>query len=118
MNITIQRFQGDCQAHSVDAIPSDIQFSPLPKDGYTVLIGEGSNKHHRVTATVDSEIVFAQGEDGKTYMRVLTGEALLQHLTMPDFTQADHSPLTLPVGDYVFGGQYEYDEVADRKVVD
>ena len=116
MEIRSQQYQGDVSILKVSALPDGIDLKPMREK--TVNIGESRNHHHVAVADAGSQVLFADGGDGKTYMRIVSGTATLQHLAMPTRTKADHDPITMPAGDYVFGIQYEYDELADRKVID
>lgn len=111
-----QAFQGDVSVIAT-TIPDEIKLKKMPE--MTIHQGEQSNHFHVAVAERDSEILFSEPDaDGKIYMRVVKGEALLQHLKMPTRTKADHDTITIPIGDYVFGSQYEYDEIEERRVID
>lgn len=108
-----QFYQGDIPAilanDKISEFASKIKFNKLPADGLIVALGEVTGHKHVITATPQSEVYFGEDEHGR-YIKVATGEATLVH--------NKHAAQTLTRGLWFIGSQWEYNELAERKVQD
>jgi len=103
-----QKYQGDVSI--IKLAKCDATFQPLPDGGLVVAEGEVTGHNHRViTKDRGTVIGFARDSEG-FYLKVEGGNALLTH--------QEHAEIELEPAIYFIGKQYEYDEVAERRVRD
>jgi hypothetical protein len=106
---SIQFRQGDVFLIKVDAIPDGAK--PAKKDARGVVLAEGeaTGHHHRIGPKFRTAKLMQHAEG--TFLRVTGGAPV-------DLTHEEHSPVTIPPGDYRVRIQREYTPDAVRQVVD
>ena len=112
-----QKMQGDISLLEVSAkFVKPLTFKPLPKNGFTVAIGETSGNRHVVVADRESIVEMAEDENG-VFIRVLKGSASLTGHREHEPYVKEMSPLEGKV--FYVGRMFEFDELSEiRKVQD
>lgn len=104
----MQKFQGDVGIVKLEKADKELTFKKVDS-GFVVREGEISGHHHRLVADRETTLEIAQDEHGY-FLKVSGGEAKLTH--------NDHPAQTIEQGLYFVPLQVEYDEVAERRVLD
>jgi len=108
-----QSYQGDISIISnnkkIEEIAKEIKFNPLPQNGFIIAEGESTGNKHLLVAEKQSEVFIGQDQFGY-FVKIDKGSATLTH--------QEHAPQTIGVGLHWLGTQWEYDELAERKVQD
>ena len=104
------RAQGDVLIIQLDA--SDIEFTFSPLTERLVVAHSESGHNHVIVKDKEAELEFAQDEGGY-FLKVKSSTAQIVHEKV-----GGHDPHTLEKGLYYFQVQFEYNELADRKVQD
>ena len=104
------RAQGDVIIIRLDAMDKELTFNPLTEK--LVVAHSASGHNHVIVKDREAELEFAQDEGGY-FLKVKSGTAQIVHEKV-----GGHDPQTLDKGLYYFQVQFEYDELADRKVQD
>jgi hypothetical protein len=100
--------QGDVLIRTVDTIPTGAKKIPV-KDRVILAEGEVTGHHHAI-AVVDGIQIDAYEKDGKTYLHIEGGNAVLSH--------EEHGHITLGPGNYESWIQREYFPEEIRNVAD
>lgn len=101
--------QGDVMIARVAEIPADAKpYKPI-KGRIILAAGEVTGHHHAVTLVPEIQIE-AYEKDGKIYLHVEGGDAVLSH--------EEHDRIVLPPGNYESYIQREYSPEAIRNVAD
>lgn len=103
-----QKYQGDVAIVKIEKADKDLHFEPL-KSGFIVAEGEVSGHHHKLVAERGATVEIARGQNG-FFLKVSGGKVNLTH--------QEHETQTIEKGLYFIGHQWEYNEVAERKVLD
>ncbi len=107
----MQKYQGDVAIISIpeNQLPKELNFKKFPPEGVVVAEGEVTGHKHTIVAEKENLIEIAQ--DGRGYyLKVNNGSAVITH--------QEHKPITIEQGIYFIGRQWEYDEIANRRVQD
>ena len=104
------RAQGDVIIIRLDAMDKELTFNPLTEK--LVVAHSESGHNHVIVKDREAELEFAQDEGGY-FLKVKSGTAQIVHEKV-----GGHEPHTLEKGLYYFQVQFEYNELADRKVQD
>lgn len=104
-----QKYQGDVSIIKLDKEPK-VSFAPLASEGLVVAEGEVTGHNHRLQVKDHSAVIgFAQDQNG-FYIKVEGGNAVLTH--------QEHQTVELEPAIYFIGRQWEFDEIAERRVRD
>lgn len=108
----MQKYQGDISIlanKEIEEKAKTLSFRKFPKEGIVVAIGEATGHKHLLVADPVSQIEFCEDSNG-VFLKVNSGEATLTH--------EKHKPYTIGKGLYFIGKQWEYDEIAEKRVMD
>lgn len=124
--------QGDVYLIKVDSLPKDVGVETAPIKGNHILAyGEATGHTHCIKAK-DCELYEANDNiraTAKRYgitderavthgLRIVVNNTQLLHGTpAKGFTDPDHTPIELPIGDYIVLRPREYDDSEEFKVI-
>ena len=104
----MQKYQGDVSIIAIEKLP-EIELKKLSNNGLVVAEGEATGHKHLLRPLKEAEIEWGIDING-FYLKVDKGEAILEH--------PEHKEITISEGLYFIGHQFEYDEIAERRVSD
>lgn len=107
----LQKFgvQGDIPLIKISKEDVSVSYKPIPREGFVVAEGVLSGHHHKIVADKESVVEIAKDSRGY-FVKVLQGSAQLVH--------QEHDTQKIGVGIWFVGQEREYDEIAERKVLD
>jgi hypothetical protein len=102
--------QGDVGIAPIDELPPNLK--EVGGDGFVLAVGETTgHRHVIVKERPETEIRIYQDSQGRHYIKVEKGNAVLTH--------EEHKPIVLTPGIYIQDIQREFDELEElRKVKD
>ena len=100
--------QGDVMIREITSIPADAQ--RLHPQGRIILAAGEATGHHHAIALLNGVQIETYQKDGKTYLHIEGGDAILGH--------EEHGKITLPPGNYESWIQKEYTPEEIRNVAD
>ncbi len=98
---------GDVGLRSVEALPKGVTSVKRVPRGVVLAYGEATGHAHAIR---DLTATLWRGDDGREYLLVEGGVAVLQH--------EEHGPITISPGIYEVLHQREYTPQASRRVAD
>jgi hypothetical protein len=107
MNINEQAFQGDVGIIKIAQPDREVNWKKVDS-GFIVAYGEISGHHHKIVC--DPETIVEIAQDANGYFLKTTGRATLVHQS--------HAEQVIEKGTYFIPLQTEYDEIAERRVLD
>lgn len=126
----LQYRQGDVYLFQVDALPESVKAKPVGKN-HVLAYGEATGHCHAIKKQ-NCELFEANDNIralAKKYgvtdvravthgLRIIVNNATLLHGTPSRmFTDPDHTPIDLPIGDYIVLRPREYDDTDEFKVI-
>ena len=105
-----QKYQGDVGIVKISAPDKEVNWKKV-QSGFVIAEGEISGHHHKLVCEPETQIEIAQDERGWFIKKLDNQEVSLIHDTHETQTITEQ-------GIYFFPIQREYDEIAERRVLD
>jgi hypothetical protein len=105
-----QKYQGDVGIIKIDAPDKELQWKKVAS-GFVVAEGEISGHHHKLVCDPQTLIEIAKDEHGWFIKKMDNREVLLTHDTHETQTITEKGIYFMPI-------QREFDEIAEKRVLD